>query len=84
MKSIIDRSIEKYYSLSLSIGTVGSKIIRALEIMRVKKLNLIQLYKINICRIIILSLYIVYKKHEMIKIGNQVREKLQVLSQKLE
>ena len=34
-----------------------------------------QFYKINICQIMIFRLYAVYNKHEMIKIGNQTREK---------
>ena len=41
-------------------------------------------YEINISQVMIFRLYTVYKKHEMIKIGNQTREKLQILSQVLE
>ena len=37
-------------------------------------------YEINNCQITIFRLYTVYNKHEMIKIGNQTREKLQALS----
>ena len=43
-----------------------------------------QFYEINICPIMIFRFHAVYNKHEMIKIGNQIREKLQVLSQMLE
>ena len=32
-------------------------------------------YEINICQIVIFKLYTVHNKHEMIKIGNQTREK---------
>ena len=40
--------------------TVGSKIIRALEIIRVKKLKLMHFYEINICQIMIFSRYTAY------------------------
>ena len=43
-----------------------------------------QFSEINICQAMILRLYAVYSKHEMIKIGNQIKEKLQILSQVLE
>ena len=43
-----------------------------------------QLYEINIGQVMIFRAYTVYNKHENIKIGNQTREKLQVLSQVLE
>ena len=43
-----------------------------------------QFYEKNVCQVMIFSLYTVYNKHEMIKIGIQTREKLQVLSQVLE
>ena len=42
-----------------------------------------QLYEINICQVMILILYTVYNKHEMIKIDNQTTEKSHVLSQVL-
>ena len=42
-----------------------------------------QYYEINICQAMIFRLHTVYKKHEMIKIDNQTREKSQVLSQML-
>ena len=38
----------------------------------------------NIYQVMIFRLYTVYNKHEIIKIDNQIREKLQVLSQVLE
>ena len=40
-----------------------------------------QFYGINICKIMIFRLYAVFNKHEVIKIGNQTREKSQVISQ---
>ena len=43
-----------------------------------------QFYEINVCQVMIFRLYTVYSKHEMIKIGNQTREILQVLLQVLE
>ena len=48
-----------------------------------KNSYLMQFYEINICQVIILRLYTVYNKHEMIKIGKQTREKSQILSQGL-
>ena len=41
-------------------------------------------YEINICQTIIFKLYTAFKKHEMIKIGNQTKEKSQELLQVLE
>ena len=38
-----------------------------------------QFYETNICQVMIFSLHTVYKKHEMMEIGNQIREKSQVL-----
>ena len=38
-------------------------------------------YEINICQFMIFRLYTVYDKYEMVKIGNETREKSQVLSQ---
>ena len=35
-----------------------------------------QFYEINIGQIMIFKLYTIYKKHEMLKIGSQTREKL--------
>ena len=64
-------------------STVGSKIIRALDMIRVKNLYLIQFYNINICQFIIFRLCTVFNKHEMIKICGQTREKSQVLSKVL-
>ena len=43
-----------------------------------------QFYEINICQVMNFRFYTIYNKHEMIKIGNQTREKLQVLTQVLE
>ena len=40
---------------------------------------LLQFYEINICQIINFGLYTVYNKREMIKTGNQIREKSQML-----
>ena len=62
-------------------STVGSKIIRALEVIRSKNSYLMQICEINIHQVIIFMFYNVYNNHEMMKIGNQIREKLQVLSQ---
>ena len=42
-----------------------------------------QFYEINICQDMMFKLHTVYNKREMIKIGNQIREKPQVLSQML-
>ena len=41
-------------------------------------------FEINICQMMIFRLYNIYNKHEMIKIGNQNREKFQALSEVLE
>ena len=40
-----------------------------------------QFYEINICQVMIFRLYTVYNKCDMIKIVNQTREILQLLSQ---
>ena len=42
-----------------------------------------QFYEINDCQFTIFRLYTVYNKREMIKIGNQTKEKSQLLSQVL-
>ena len=39
-----------------------------------------QFYEISICHVMIFRLYTVFNKHEMIKIGNQIREKSQKCS----
>ena len=39
-----------------------------------------QLYEIKFCQFMILKLYTVYNKNEIIKIGNQNSEKSQALS----
>ena len=41
-------------------------------------------YEINICEVMISRIFTVYDKSEMIKIGKQIIEKLQVLSQVIE
>ena len=51
--------------------TVGSKIIRAIEIICVKKFIPNVVMEINICQVMIFRLSAVYNKHEVIKIGNQ-------------
>ena len=43
-----------------------------------------EFYEINIYKVVMFRLYIVYNKHEMIQIDNQTREKTQALSQVLE
>ena len=43
-----------------------------------------QFNKTNVCQVMIFMFYNVYNKHEIIKIGNQTREKLQVLSPVIE
>ena len=40
-----------------------------------KNSNLLKLYKINFCQVVIFRLYTVYNKHEIIKIGNQIRNR---------
>ena len=60
----------------LSTITVDRKIIRALEIIRVKKLLPSAGLWNKSCQIMIFRLYTSYKKHEMIKIVSQYREKL--------
>ena len=51
------------------MNTVGSKIIRALEVIRVKKRIPNAVYERNICEVMIFRIYTAYYKHEMIKIG---------------
>ena len=63
--------------------TDGRIIIQVLMRNRVKILYLMQFYEINVYQVIIFKLYIFYNKHEMIKICNHTREKLQVISQVL-
>ena len=43
-----------------------------------------EIYEINISEIMIFRFYTVYNKYEIVKNGNQTREKSQVLSQVLE
>ena len=61
----------------------GSKIIRALEIFRIKYFTHNAGYKINIYQVMIFRHCAVYKSMMMIKIGDQTREKLQALYQVL-
>ena len=41
-------------------------------------------YEINICQAMTFMLYTVYNKHEMLKLGDQTRGKLQVTKRNLE
>ena len=43
-----------------------------------------QFYEKNISQVMVIGLYTVYNKHEVIQIGNQTTEKSQVLLQVLE
>ena len=79
LKKVIEKKIMFFFK-----STVDSKIIRALEIIRVKNSYLMQFYEINNSQIIIFRFYIIYNKREIIKISNQTREKSQILSQVLE
>ena len=56
--------------LGRSVGTVGIKIIRALEKIHVQNSYLMLFYEMRIRHIMIFRLYTVYNKHDMIKIGN--------------
>ena len=49
-----------------------------------KNSYLMQLYEINIYQVMIFRFDTIYKKHDMIKLGNQTKEKSQALSQLLE
>ena len=40
-----------------------------------------QFYEMNICQAMIFRLHTVYNKHEIVKIGSQIREKSKVISQ---
>ena len=62
----------------------SAKLFEMIEIIRFKKILLVQFYEAYICQVMIFRLYTVYDKHEMIKIGNQTREKSEVLSLVLE
>ena len=62
---------------------VGSKIIRAVEIIRVKNSYLMQFYEVNICEGMMFMFYTVYNKHVITKNDTQTRENSQVLSQVL-
>ena len=65
-------------------ATASSKIIRVTEIICFKISYLMQFYELNFYQVMTFRLYIVYNKHEMIKIGNETRVKSQVLSQELD
>ena len=72
----------KIYSILSSTlkFTVGSKIIRALEVNSGQKISYVmQFCEINVYQVMIFRLYTVYSKHEMMEISNQTREKPQVL-----
>ena len=43
-----------------------------------------QFNEVNNCQVMIFRLYTVFNKHKMIENDNEIREKLQVLSQVLE
>ena len=73
-----------FVDIFMFLRTVGSKIIRALEIIRVKKPIPNAVLWNKFCQVMIVKLYAVYSKHEMIKSGNQNKEKSQVSSQVLE
>ena len=47
------------HQIKTTTCTVGSKIIRALEISHVKKSYLMQFYEINFCQVVIFRLYTV-------------------------
>ena len=68
---------------SVESNTVGTKINPSLEIIRVKKLMPNAALGKNIYQVMIFGFYTVYKKNEMVKIGNQTIEKSQKLSQML-
>ena len=61
-------------------STVSSKVIQSLEIIRIKKLTSNAVLRNKYFQLMIFRLYTVYNKHEMIKIGNQTREKYQILN----
>ena len=57
--------------------TVGSKIIRALQIIRIKKLIPNAILGNNFCQVMIFRLCTVYNKRKMIKIGNKNQRKIE-------
>ena len=61
--------------------SADSKVIRAVEIVSVKKLIPNAIFGNKYLSVMIFRLYIVFNKHEMIKIGDHKREKSQVLLQ---
>ena len=77
----------KFNAQATCISTFDTKIIGALETIRVKKFipnAILRNIFFFVFKFMIFRLYSVYNKNEMIKIGNQTREKSQVLSQVLE
>ena len=71
------------YGYAYLVCSVGSKIIRALVIIRVSKF-IANAVLWNICQIMIFRLYTASNKHgDKKKKSDQTREKLQVLSQSL-
>ena len=63
---------------------LAAKLFEHLKYFMSKSSCLMQFYEKNIFQIMIFRLHTVYIKHQMIKIGNQIKEKSQVLSQGLE
>ena len=57
-----------------TMHTVGSKIIRALEIIRVKNSYLMVFFEKNVCQVMNLRLYIVYNKNELIKLVDKPKK----------
>ena len=70
LSDVVPTQTTNHFSQKI-VFIVISKIIRALEIIRVIKLISNAVYEINICQV----LYTVCNKHEMIKISNQTIEK---------
>ena len=62
----------------------AAKLFQHLRYFVSKNWYLMQFYEISICQVLIFKLYTVYNNYEMIKIGDQISEKSQVLSQVLE
>ena len=75
---VIKKTIEENVNASVSL-TVGSKIIRAFKMIRLKKLISNAILRNNFCQIMIFRLNIDYNKHQMIRIDSKTWEKLQVL-----
>ena len=58
---------------------LGRKIFQAFEIILTQTFILNVVLWINICQVLIFRLHTVYNKHDVVKIGIQIREKSQVL-----